>query len=208
MSVANSLNKHLFADTFERFRGMTLEQAAQGYGYPLGHGGGLHSPEEIDEIERDMAKFRGKTYSGPSAAERASETMSQHRPIEDLVTGWASNHREIMVGMNTTAIARDLLDLGGEIRGSARPPETKLYRGAEIPPAQQVASTPDMPLSFTEDPHVARSFAKTGGRGSIFHAQAGSVRGIYVPDYVKRQRTVGSGRREEREWLIDPASIT
>lgn len=207
-SMNANLNSHLFADSFHQFRGMTVEQAAQGYGYPFGRGGGneLQPPEEVDEINKHYAKKFNRPFI--PAREAAEETMSQHRPVEDLVGSWARNHKEIMVGTNDAAIARDVMDLGSEIRTNSRMNEVKLYRGADISPAEQAAKAPDRPLSFTEDHHVARSFAKSGGsRGSIFHAHAGSVRGIYVPDYVPRQRTVGQSQRPEREWLIDPGSV-
>lgn len=208
MSASHSLNNHLFDRAFQHFRGMTLDQAVRGYTYS---GGKLYSPEESDEIDREMDEFRRKRGKDvpfrPPAAERASEIAGQHRPIEHIVNDWAMNHRTLMVGTNTVGIARDLLDLGREIKSNSRTPEVKLYRGATVSPQEQVKSAPDLPLSFTEDPHVARSFAKSGSKGTIFHALPGSVRGIYVPDYVKRQRTVGQGRREEREWLVDPASI-
>ena len=196
------MRSRLFDQSFQQFRGLSLDQALQGYQFSYDHNRVLH-PDEVDEIRQ---RFR---RGGPPTAEQAAEVAGQHRPIGDVVHDWTMNTRDIMVGTHTVAIARDLIDLGNEIESSSRPTERKTYRGANLEPAQQVARRPDMPLSFTEDQHVARSFAKGGGgRGSIFHAQAGSMSGIFVPDYVPRERTIGQGRRPEREWLINPRSIT
>lgn len=196
-----SPDSRLFAESFKQFRGLTLDQALQGFEYDYSQRRPVH-PDEVDEVRK---RFRP---GGPSTSERAAEIASQHRPIEHIVKDWMMNHKEMMVGTGTVHIARDLIDLGNEIRGSAKTPETKIYRGAAISPQEQVSRTPDIPISFTEDSNVAFSFAKAGNsRGKVFHAQAGAAKGLFVPDYVTRERTVGQNRRPEREWLIDPDSL-
>lgn len=196
------MRSQLFADTFLRHRGMTLEQASQGYGHMFGQ---LASPDEIDEVHRDMARRSGRAWK--PAAERAAEVMSQHRPIGDIIhSRWARDHRELTVG-DATSTARDLIDLANELDNNSRPNDVKLYRGANIDPGEQATRSPDMPISFTADRYAVRSFAAASPRASTFHAQAGTLRGIYLPDYVERQRTVGQGRRPESEWLIHPDSF-
>lgn len=194
--------KMLFADQFERMHGMTVDQALQGYSRPIS-GGELYDPEQMEDFVEQMPVLR---KSGPWH-EQVQRVTSTRRPIGDVVKTWMMDHTGMLVG-GSTAVARDVVHFNEEMRNNARTPETRIYRGARMSPEEQARTRPDIPMSFTEDRHVATSFAKAGNaRGSIFKAEPGRARGLFVPDYVDRQRTVGQNRRPEREWLIDPQSL-
>lgn len=204
MAARDSINSHLFSDILETYHGVSIDQALKGWAAPTGSRVAM-PPEEFDEWEKDLAKFKGKP-APPPRIEVVGNILDNPRPVNDLVHDWMMNHRLMAVGTQDVAEkARDLRDLSNEIRGGGTAP-MRLHRGAETSPVQQAQSFPLRPLSFTEDPYVARSFASGGGK--TFKVEPNTVRGIRVADYVDRQRTVGSGRRPEREWLIDPNSIT
>lgn len=204
MAAKDNINNHLFSDILETYHGVTIDQALKGWARPTGSRV-VMPPEEFDEYEKDAAKFRGKPIP-PPRLEVVGSILENPRPVNDLVHGWMMNHTLMGVGREDVAEkARDLRDLSNTIRGGGTAP-IWLHRGADASPIEQASSSPLRPLSFTEDPHVARSFARNGGK--TFKVEPGTVRGIRVADYVEQQRTVGSGRRPEREWLIDPNSIT
>lgn len=203
MAASDNMNTHLFSDLLEAYHGVSIDKALAGWAKPSGGTTAL-PPEEFDEWEADLAKFRGLP-APPPRVEVVGDILQTPRPIKDIVHDWTMNHTLMAVGTQDVAEkARDLRDLSNEIRSGSTVP-IPLHRGADISPIEQVTRSPLRPLSFTEDPYVARSFASGGGR--TFKVEPGTVRGIRVPDYVERQRTVGSGRRPEREWLIDPNSI-
>ena len=203
MAAKHSLNSHLFSDILENYHGVTIDQALSGWAVPPGSRSPA-PPEEYDEVVTDLAKFQGRPVP-PPRVEVVGDILANPRPINDIVHDWMMNHTLMGVGTQDVAEkARDLRDLSNEIRGG-RVADIPLYRGSDEAPATQVAKAPLRPLSFSEDHHVGRIFASGGGR--VFKVPEGSVRGIRVPDYVERQRTVGPSRRPEREWLIDPDTI-
>lgn len=173
---------------------MTIDQALQGY---QGFGDALITPDEWGE---HMKAIRP---NDPPYKETIEKGLSQSRPVSQILHDWAMEHNDFFVG-KPFRVARDIRDLTNEMNTSSRVNENTLYRGAKYDPAHDAAD--NSALSFTEDPYVARSFAARNN-GKIWKTPAGSVRGLHLPDYVERQRTVGSGRRPEREWLVDPNSI-
>lgn len=185
---------YLFSEQFRNRKGMTIDQALQGY---QGFGDALITP---DEYEEHMKAIRP---NDPPYKETIEKGLSQSRPIPQILHDWAMEHNDFFVG-DPFRVARDIRDLTNEMNTSRRVNENTLYRGSKYDPAHDAAD--NSALSFTEDPYVARSFAARN-KGKIWKAPAGSVQGLHLPDYVERQRTVGSGRRPEREWLIDPDSI-
>lgn len=120
---------------------------------------------------------------------------------EDTIRSWMMDHSEFLLGgyLQGAKRAETMTDL---LR-SGRPNEQTIYRGSRNPLSTEIKF--NAPLSFTTDYHVARSFAGRGG--IISKLPAGSVRGVFVPDFVNRQRTVGSGRRTEEEFIVDPESL-
>jgi hypothetical protein len=211
---------HLFEKNFHTQRGITFQQAREGFVSGMSNlgrmvGAGPHeivSPEDIDdfvkEIHRDPRSsdiIKG-AYPLIPRREQAGQRFEEKRPIEDVVHDWTMDHTGMNVGEDA-AVARDLTALSNEIRGG-RTPTAPIYRGQSG--RETLGSNRDFPVSFTEDRHVARAFAaapNSGRGGQVIKLPPGAASGLFVPDYVKRERTVGSGRRPEREWLIDPRSI-
>lgn len=156
-------------------------------------------PEEFDE-------YQGK--GSTPYREQYDKVMSKSTPMPSILNKWMMDHRTFFHNHATESgheveIARNIRDLTNEMRSAGKVNPSTLYRGAHVEPAVQ--ATRGDALSYTDDPYVARSFASGGGK--VYKTPAGSVRGLHLPDYVERQRTVGSGRRPEREWLVDPDSI-
>lgn len=200
MAASDNINRILFADQFRRLHGMTVEQAKQGYS---NFSNTLLTPEETEETWNFLGRHKKE---GPWK-EHVASVLERHTPIENLVSNWASDHTSFLVGQSAS-VARDITDFSHEMNTQAKSIPTRVYRGAKLSPQEQITRSPDAPLSFTEDQHVARSFAKSGGmRGNIFKVDPGQAKGLYVPDYVGRQRTVGQGRRPEREWIVDPDTL-
>lgn len=186
---------YLFSEQFRIRRGMTVDQALAGYQVSGKH---LISPDEYAEhIQR--LRPNDQPYK-----EQIEESLSEKTPVSDILHSWAMHPDDFLVG-DSHRVARNIRDLTNEMNTSSKVNDATLYRGAKRAPIVDVAGS--TPLSFTTDPYVARSFAARN-EGKIWKQESGSVRGLHIPDYVDRQRTVGSGRRPEREWLIDPDSIT
>lgn len=220
MPLGPQFSGHLFDSVFQRARGITLDEGIEGWEGPhhivsQHFGVDKASPEMIDEWHELLRS--NNLAAGRKAPtnwrEHTAEILETHRkkdPIENVVHDWMMDHTAMLVGSNTAAVADRLVRLSDTIKGGGVTPNP-VYRGAALPPQEEVSKNPDFPLSFTEDPYVARSFAAEGyrgKRGKTFKLGAGTARGIFVPDFVSRERTVGSGRRPEREWLIDPSSIS
>lgn len=187
---------YLFGEQFRNLRGLTVDQALTGHGVRASTRE-VRSPEEEEEYDNHFRQSDEAPWR-----ERIAETMSEHTPMPKILRKWTEDSSLFLVG-NIYEVARDLRDLTHEMGTAGRVNENTLYRGARNAPIEDVVG--HNALSFTEDQYVARSFAARGGK--IWKQPAGTVRGLYIPDYVERQRTVGSGRRPEREWLIDPDSI-
>lgn len=203
MAAKDNMNSHLFSDLLEVYHGVGINKALEGWARPIGSRE-VMPPDQFDEWEKEHAKRKGLPIP-PPRIEVVGEILENPRPINDIVHDWMMNHTMMGVGREDVAEkARDLRDLSNEIRGGGTAP-IRLHRGAPDDPVSQAQRNPLRPLSFTEDPYVARSFARGGGR--TFKVEPGTVRGIHVPSYVTEQRTVGPSRRPEREWLIDPDSI-
>lgn len=185
---------YLFSEQFRNRRGMTVDQALAGYQLS---GKDLISPDEYAEHMRHI-RPNDQPYK-----ERIEQSLSESTPIPEILHSWAMHPGDFFTG-DPHRIARDIRDLTNEMNTSSKVNDTTLYRGAKRAP--DVDAGGSTPISFTNDPYVARSFAAMN-KGKIWKKEAGTVRGLHLPDYVERQRTVGSGRRPEREWLIDPDSI-
>lgn len=197
--MAAPLSPHLFGERFSRLHRMTVDQALQGYAR---YNDQVLDPEEYEHTVRRVFLPNKQPWS-----ESVQQITESPAPPEDIIKRWARNHKELLVG-HPTRIASDLGVLTREMQGRGRSPEVPIYRGADMPPEAQVDASPDEPLSFTEDRHVATSFARGGGgRGQIYRREPTDIRGLFVPDYVERERTVGQSYRPEREWLVDPSSL-
>lgn len=204
--MAAPLHKYLLGEQFQRMHGITVDQALEGYALVNKQ---VMDPEEYQQV-RSTFRPDDKPWE-----EEVAETVAEASDPAELVRRWARDHTGFLVGTSPLHKARDLRDLTGEMRVAGRIPQTPLYRGAAMTPSKQVSVSPDEPLSFTEDRHVAISFARTplaGHRsragGRVHKVDPTGKRGLFVPDYVERERTVGRNQRPEREWLIDPTTIT
>lgn len=158
----------------------------------------LWTPEEYEDVDSQLRPKGEAPWR-----ERIAQTMSESTPVPKILHDWSMSHGGFLVG-DLYDVARNLRDLTTEMNTAGKVNETTLYRGAKRSPALDAEGS--IPLSYTEDPYVGRTFAKYN-EGPVWKAPAGSVRGLRLPDYVERQRTVGSGRRPEREWLVDPDTI-
>jgi hypothetical protein len=217
MAAKDSLNNHLFDSMFQRMHGMTLQQASEGY---EGFGGvianhlkkDLVSPEEQDEVWNEWKRTNQlgviKPPEGP-VREVAASFFKEPVDVGAVAQKWMINHETFLVG-GRQAVARDAIALSNALRDEGQTPTSRIYRGAVVSPQDQAQREPDLPISFTEDRHVATSFARPSNRGSggrIFKVDPTTERGLFIPDLVDRERTVGQGHRPEREWLIDPDTI-
>lgn len=205
-------SNYLFAEQFHGIHDMTVDQALAGYAR-LG-GEVLNAKDYEDAVEEHMRRVAnspnksirlGNERDKPheTHSEAVSRILSEPRPIPDILYEWTRNNDTFLTG-NPTRVARDIRDLTNEMNTAGRVNETKLYRGAEKPPT--VEALHNKPLSFTEDPYVARWFALRN-EGKTWKHEAGTVRGLKVVDYTGYHRTIGRNQRPEREWLIDPNSI-
>jgi hypothetical protein len=196
---------------------MSLQQASEGYAGRNNVtaqylGKNLVSPEEQDEVWDEWKRTNQlgamKAPEGP-VREMAGSFFKEPVDVGQVANDWMMDHTTLLVG-GTRSVARNAIALSNAIRGG-QTPTSRIYRGAATSPQEQVEREPDLPISFTEDQHVARSFARPSNRGSggrIFKVDPTTERGLYIPDLVGRQRTVGQSRRPEREWLIDPNTIS
>lgn len=196
---------------------MTLDQASEGYAGPSNiiakHlGKDLVSPEEQDEVWDEWKRTNQlgaiKAPEGP-VREMAGSFFREPVDVGRVAKNWMMDHTTLLVGGHSH-VARDAIALSNAIRGG-QTPTGPIYRGAVASPQEQVNREPDLPVSFTEDRHVATSFARPSNRGSggrIHKVDPTTERGLFIPDLVGRERTVGQGHRPEREWLIDPDTIS
>jgi len=216
MAARDSINTHLFNDAFHNIHGITLDQAREGWanqhdtvsqaiGRPA-------SPEEQDEFYAELRRTNSPlarfSPEGPVRELARAEASIPH-PIESAVHDWMMDSNAFLVGVNPQKVANKAIALSDAIRGG-QTPTTRIYRGAAVTPQEAANRRPTHPLSFTEDHHVARSFASVASRGGgkIHKVDPTTERGLYIPDIVGRQRTVGQNMRPEREWLIDPNTIS
>jgi len=216
MAAKDSLNNHLFDSMFQRMHGITLNQAQEGWAGPSDvvsqEIGRPASPEEQDEVWNEWKRTnqlgRMKPPEGP-VRELAGSFFKEPVDVGHVAKDWMMDHTTMLVG-SPQHVARNAIALSNAIRGG-QTPTSRIYRGAVVSPQDQAQREPDLPISFTEDHHVARSFARPSNRGpggQTFKVDPTTERGLYIPDLVGRQRTVGQGHRPEREWLIDPNTIS
>lgn len=196
---------------------MTLQQASEGY---AGRGDvtaqylgkSLVSPEEQDEVWDEWKRTNQlgamKAPEGP-VREAVGSFFREPVDVGQVAKDWMMDHTTLLVG-GSRSVARNAIALGSAIR-EGQTPTSRIYRGSAVSPQDQAQREPDLPISFTEDHHVARSFARPSNRGSggrIHKVDPTTERGLFIPDLVGRERTVGQSRRPEREWLIDPNTIS
>ena len=215
----NNLNNHLFESMFQKYHGMSLQQATEGYANRSNDiakylDKDLVSPEEQDEVWDNWKRTNqvGGAIQPPEGPVREVTKQFFSEPVDlgAAATGWMTNPTTMLVG-GTQHVARSAIALSNAIKGG-QTPTGRIYRGAVTSPQEQIAKEPDLPISFTEDHNVATSFAsrnRRGTRGRIFKVDPTTEKGIYIPDLVRVQSGVGQGKntRPEREWLIDPTSI-
>lgn len=195
----------LLGSVFHRSHGMTPEQALSGYQkHVFGSERFIVPPEEADEFyEKSWGKKRARPW-----AEEFEEIKSTAKatPIDKQLHEWAMGHEGMTTTMSPYHKALDLRELTNVMDTQAEYNPVRLYRGAVRTP--ELDAHPDRPLSFTTDPNVAFSFAKTGNaRGQVIKVEPGTVRGLDFEKYGVNRRTVGRNSRKESEWLVDPLSF-
>lgn len=196
------LNQYLFGERFKLLHGLSVDEALTGHSvHPFSRE--VMGPDDSEEFWGELRP------NDQPWKEQVEEIVAGTSDPAAMIKSWARDHTELLVGTQHPAVkARNLRDLTKELRLEGRTPDRPLYRGASIPPEEQIKSRPDEALSFTEDRHVATSFARGGGaRGHVYRREPAGLRGLFVPDFVERERTVGRNQRPEREWLIDPTTI-
>lgn len=178
---------------------MTVDQALSGHWLMPGSQE-LMPPEEHDEAFGTIQRGREPW------AERVQRLSEQSHSPESMLKDWSVDHKGFLVG-DTHAVAAKVRDFTRlmDVSGAENP--STLYRGAAVDPKTHAD---DVPISYTEDPNVAKSFTAPkylGKRGSIFKLAPGEARGVRLADFGVDVRTVGQNRRPEREFLVDPRSL-
>lgn len=186
-------SSYLLSRQFKRMHGMTVEQGLSGH---IANSGQVFTPAEW------KAHHEGTQYGrrfDPEAHMRHVRGISVSP--QDAAKDWMMNHMSFLVG-DDYHVAKRVETITNMLR-SGSTNTMPLYRGSRKPLSEEAGF--NSPLSFTTDPYVAKSFAAKGGK--IHKLQPGSVRGVFIPELVNRQRTVGSGWRPESEFLVDPESL-
>lgn len=205
--MAAPLNNYLFGDHFKALHGMTVDEALSGK-VALHSFNGVKkrmSPEEHDSMMKDAGRYGEGLL--PFAESHANAI--QPTDVGATVRGWQRDTSNPLIGPNVYHIAARLRDLTQAVRSGGRTNDVPLYRGATRSPSEDVGASRDNAISFSSDRHATRSFtADMGrGRGAIFRAAPGLVRGVPLEELGGRPMTVGKNRRPEAEWLIDPQSV-
>ncbi|CAB4185826.1 hypothetical protein UFOVP1130_137 [uncultured Caudovirales phage] len=205
--MAAPLNNYLFGDHFRLDRGLTVDEALSGKVAVHSFNGVRKrmSPEEHDSMMKDAGRYGEGLL--PFAESHANAI--QPTDVGETVRGWQRNTSNPLIGPNAYHIAARLRDLTQAVRSGGRENDVTLYRGARRSPLLDIGDSKDIALSFSSDRHAARHFtASVGtGRGEIFRAAPGLVRGVPLEELGGRPMTVGRNRRPEAEWLIDPQSV-
>lgn len=198
-------NPSLFSGQFETVHGKPIDFFLQGgHKWTIGNERVyLNSPEEHDDwVRENLSPNTAPKFVG--ARERFEETMSTPVKPADAIRAFREDPYYVTVG-DPLHVARHIQALDNEMRTNARPNPMPLYRGAARAP--QLDATRNMPVSFSEDQKVAGLFAKAN-RGEIFKVGHNEVKGLRMEDYGVMPKVVGPKNISEREWLIDPNSLS
>lgn len=184
----------LFSEDFERLHGISPEAVLEGYTFD-------HKTKAVNP-PTDRSLEEVKSFQPPALEGR-----------EGVLSRWRTDDGFFLsVGPVHAAHRLDVLTRG--MNELAKPNETTLYHGGLVAPEETalVNGRPSVPVPYSTDVHVARSFAKNPGygggpRGRIFKAKPGQVSGLNLDQFGTINVTVGSGRRPENEFLVDPRSF-
>lgn len=206
MSASKHVNKYLFGELFEQMHGITIDDALSGNKVKMV---GIHNerdpgsqwftPEEHDEVmEKPWSEIHSK-LTAPTDPEATVRKYQLVNPVQHFIAGGSLYEN-----------AAQLRDLTPFLRNASRANEVPLYRGANRPPA--VDSGRDRPLGFTPDRYAAVSYTKDRwdgrGRGQIFKASAGTVKGVPLREIGGNQMYVNKKtKRRDYEWLVLPETI-
>ena len=199
--MAATLNQYLFGEHYKALHDMTVDEALSGKVAKINNT--LMSAEDFDDFWTGTRIGKGMRPFAESHAD-----MMQPTDVGTTVRSWQRGPSNILVG-DSHHVAAVLRDLTQAVRTTSRANDAPLYRGATRAPSEDVGASRDTALSFTSDRHAARSFTASQGRGrgAIFKAAPGLVRGVPLEELGGRPMTVGKNRRPEAEWLIDPQSV-
>lgn len=213
--VVKNLNTDLFGTDFESLHRMTLDQARQGYVRPSWDRHRLYSPKEYEEADNELHAglntMRKSDTPHVPWRERIDQMMSEPVDLAEAIgRRWvAHGSNELLIGF-THSVARDLLAFGHVLDHSSQTVPHKLYRGDIEPPTARAQKSPDMPIAFSANRHVARTHAswrKTPRRGEVFTVAANTVRGIKVKDFTGFDSYMEGTGTPEDEWLVHPQSF-
>ena len=190
--ITHTPRRLLFSEQFQRNQGISPEDLLSGF-----------TPD-----------YKNKIIHPPTDQSVEHASSARPDPIKDILSSWKRSSDDFFVG-DRLQIASNLDELTKRMRDDSQVNTVPLYHGGLIPPHEAAIedNRPANAIPYSEDHHVARSFAKTEGygggpSGKIFKAKPGQVRGLNLVQFGVDFMTVGQSRRPEREWLIDPDSIT
>ena len=181
---------------------MTVDEALSGKVAKLGQR--MVSGEEHDDAWKGTRIGKGLRPFAEVHHELIQPT-DVSKTVQQMQGNWGSDH----LAGNEHRVAAKLRDLTHAVKSASSSNEIPLYRAAMRTPLEDIGASRDTPLSFTSDRYVADHFLKkaTQGRGAIFKAAPGLVRGVNLNDLGGRTVRVGPNSRPEAEWLIDPQSV-
>lgn len=211
MAARDAMNKYLFATQFEMLHGLSVDDALSGEKLKMTVGNDTHflTPEEYENFWPKTSKLHKPGFA-TEWRQRHAENMARPRDTGEIIRKIQGNYgtTEFLVG-DVHSRAADLRDLTTLMRTQSRPNEKPLYRGAYLPPKEDIREGKDRPLSYSEDRRVAEVFATPtpSGRRAVFEAAPNQVRGLPLKEFGGIKRTVGKNNLDEREWLVDPQSI-
>lgn len=189
--TSNTPRRLVFSEQYQRIHGISPEDALAGY----------------------IPDFKESVIRPPTDRSVEGALSVKSNPIEHVLKDWKKDADNFFVG-DRLEIASNLDVLTRHMRDDSRVNDVPLYHGGLTPPHELAIENnrPANAVPYSEDHHVARSFAKTegygGGKsGKIFKAAPGQVRGLNLVQFGIDNMTVGRSRRPEREWLIDPESF-
>lgn len=195
----------LYSAQFEKFHGRPMGFFLDG-GQKITIGTESHyfdTPEEHDDWV--------KGAFGPAMAARLTGAKSRYEdsmaaPVDsrEAIKLFREDPLETVVG-NPLEVAKRITALDQELRTNSQPNPITLYRGAERPP--HVDARNNLPISYSESRHAAAHFARAN-RGEVFKAGHETVRGLRMIDYGVTPKRVGPNSISEKEWLIDPRSVS
>lgn len=198
------MSNPIFSDQFERAHGRPMDFFLKGGSKSI-----IGRDKFFFDTPEEHEEWIRSSFS-PSVASKSmgmredyEKTMAKPVDVSTALRAYRSDPLYVTVG-DPLEIARNITALDKELRTNSRPNPMPLYRGAKRAPILDAQN--NMPVSFSENRHVAGHFARSG-RGEIFKVGHNEVRGIRMEDYGVKPAVVGPSNLSEKEWLIDPSSI-